>query len=97
MKQAATGKGNALEMNIPIEALPAQHLGASHQALHGLVGAADDTRAQEEAFDIVASVKLDGQRDDLFGGECSPGDVIAAAVDAVGAVVDADVGVKDLQ
>jgi hypothetical protein len=42
LNQAATGKGNALEMNISVEPLPAKHLGASNQVFHGVVRAAHD-------------------------------------------------------
>jgi hypothetical protein len=59
---------------------------------HGEVGAADDTGAEEEPFDVVPFVEIEGESDDFFGGEASTADVAGAAVDAVVAVVEADVG-----
>jgi hypothetical protein len=63
--------------------------------LHGEVGAADDAGAKEESFDIVPLVEVEGEGDDFLGGESGATDVTGSSVDAVVAVVEADVGEED--
>nr|GFD54271.1 hypothetical protein [Tanacetum cinerariifolium] len=58
---------------------------------------ADDAGAQEQAADAVATIEVQGQRHDFFRGESCTGDVAGAAIDAVLAVVQAEVGEQDLQ
>ena len=64
---------------------------------HGVVGGPDDAGRQEQALNIVALVKRQGQVDDFLNREAGAPDVGGATVDAVGAVVDAGVGEQDLQ
>ena len=93
-----TGPGNAFQVDIAVEAVHrAQVAGHADHALHRVVGIADDARREEQPLDVVAAEKLDRQLGQLAGSEGGARDVVAAAVDAVGAVVDADVGEHDLQ
>ena len=48
-------------------------------------------------FDVVALVELEGEGDDLLDREAGARGVGGAAVDAIGAVVEAPVGQQDLQ
>ena len=64
---------------------------------HGVVCIADDAGAEEEAFDVVAFVEVEGEFDDFVGGEGGAADVAGAAVDAVVAVVDAGVGEEEFE
>ncbi|MPM86404.1 hypothetical protein SDC9_133493 [bioreactor metagenome] len=67
-----------------------------HQ-LRGVVGTSKDTGGQEKPLDIVSPVKSDGQLRQLLRGKRCPPCVVAAAVDAIFAVVYAPVGQQDLQ
>lgn len=70
------GFRDGLEMDIASEVMDlAERPGDSHHLLHGEVGAAHDSRTEEEAFDVIAFVEIESQRDDLFGGEACPADV----------------------
>jgi hypothetical protein len=64
---------------------------------HGVVGAADDAAAQEEALDVVAFVKVEGELHDFIRSEAGSSDVAGATVDAVMAIVEAGVGEEDFQ
>ena len=52
---------------------------------------------QEQALDVVALVEVDREVDHLLDGEAGAPHVARAAVDAVGAVVHAEVGQQDLE
>jgi len=67
------------------------------QEFHGVIWGADHAGAEEEPFDVIASVKADGQLRHLRRGQQHPLDIVRAAVDAVGAVIDAAVGHQDLE
>ena len=96
--QFAAGTGNALQMDVPVETVHrAQVAGHADHALHRIVGIADDARREEKPLDVVAAIELDGQFGQFARREGGARNVVAAAVDAVGAVVDADVGEHDLQ
>ena len=75
----------------------AQGFGHAHQALHRVVGIAHHAAAQEEALDVIAAVELDGQVHQLADRQRGARQVVAAAVDAVGTVVDAIVGEHHLE
>ncbi len=65
--------------------------------LHRVVGVADDPGAKEQALDVVAPVEVERELDHLLGREARAAHVAALAVDAVQAVVDAEVGQQDLE
>ena len=86
---------NGLGMDVPVETvfLPQQAQCLNH-ALHGGVRAAHHRAGQKQPLDVVAAVKANGQFGQFTGREGGAGTVIAAAVDAVAAIVDADVGIQ---
>lgn len=90
--------GDGFEMDVAAEVVDfAEGFGDLDDLLHGEVSAADDAGAEEEPFDVVPFVEIEGESDDFFGGEASTADVAGATVDAVVAVVEADVGEEDFQ
>ena len=96
--QFGTGTGNTFQVDVAVETVhrPQVARHADHP-FHGIVGVADDARREKQSFDVVAPVELDGQLGQLVRREGGPPDVVAAPVDAVGAVVNADVGEHDFQ
>ena len=64
-----------------------------------MVWSGDFTTPEERnrPFDVVALVELEREGDDLLDGEAGARGVGGAAVDAIGAVVEAPVGQQDLQ
>lgn len=70
------GFRDGLEMDIASEVMDlAERPGDLYHLLHSEVGAAHDSRTEEEAFDVIAFVEIESQRDDLLGGEACPADV----------------------
>lgn len=67
----------------------AEVLGNAHQAFHRVIGITHHPTAQEKPFDIVAAIELHGEVYKLGHRQRGTRQVVAAAVDAVGAVVDA--------
>jgi hypothetical protein len=77
--------------------LLAQHAGHLHHLLHGVVGALDDAAGEEQPLDAVAAVKVQRELHHLIDREARPGHVAGHAVDAVQAVVLAEVGEQNLE
>lgn len=70
------GFWDGLEMDIASEVMVfAERPRDLHHLLHGEVGAAHDSRTEEEAFDVIAFVEIESQRNDLLDGEACPADV----------------------
>ena len=91
--QFAAGAGNAFQMDISVETMDSTEvLGDTHQTLHRVIGIAHHPTAQEKPFDVVAAIKLHGEVHKLGHRQRGTRQVVAAAVDAVGAVVDAIIG-----
>ena len=67
------------------------------QKLGRVIGAFQNARAYEQSFDVVAPIEGNRQVGKLARGERDASDVVACAVHAVGAVIDADVGHEHLQ
>ncbi|MNE37870.1 hypothetical protein D3C80_1317450 [compost metagenome] len=67
------------------------------QLLHRIVARADDAGREKQPLDIVALVEGQRQVDDLLDREPRPFDVRGRPIDAVDAVVDAEVGQQYLQ
>ena len=67
------------------------------QKLGRVIGTFQNARAYEQSFDVVAPIEGNRQIGELARGERDTSDVVARAVHAVGAVVDADVGHEHLQ
>ena len=89
---------NGLEMDVAAEVVRlAQHTRDLDDLLHGVVGAADDPRAQKQSLDAVAAVEVERERHHLVDREAGARHVAADAVDAVEAVVAAIVGEQHLE
>ena len=85
-------------VDVAVEAvfLPQNAQGFDH-ALHRGVRAAGHRAGQKQPFNIIAAVKADGQFGQFPRGKAGPGAVVGPAVDAVAAVVAADVGEQHLE
>src|SRR5690606_38057425 len=90
--------GNGLDMDIAIEVvLGTQGPGHAYQLFHGRIGIPEDAGAEKQAFDEIAPVEVQGERDHFLYGKAGALDVVAAPAHTIGAVVDADVGKQDLE
>ena len=69
--------------------LHAKRAGDSDELLHGVVGAANDPRAEEQPFDVIAAVKLERERHDLVGRKARATDTARLAINAITAIVNA--------
>ena len=98
LDQPRAGLGDRLEVDVAGEAVvAAQRARDADQLLHRVVGRPHHAGREEQALDVVALVELERQRHDLLDGEARARRVRAAAVHAIGAVVEAPVGEQDLQ
>ena len=90
--------GDGLGMDIAVEAvfLPQDPQRLDHSQ-SGVVRAFQNTAGEKQTLDIITAVKLNGQIGQFLGGEGGAPGVIAAAVDAVLAVVHAAIGHEYLQ
>src|SRR5210317_1883720 len=84
-------------MDVAIESLLSQQLYGLDQPFHRVVRTLHNTGAQKQPFNVIAPVKISGQRHDFSRCKGRPGDIIAAATDTVGTIVNAEIGVKDFQ
>ena len=75
----------------------AQILHHAYHALHSVIGITYHTRTQKQSFDVVSPVKFNGEFHKFANTESSPAQVVAASVDAVGAIVNAVVGKHDFK
>ncbi len=92
------GTGNAFHVDIAVEMVDfAEVFDCFYQPFHRVVGIADNTGTQEQPFNVVPPVKFDGKLNEFCNRECSPRDVIAPAIDAIGAIVYAIIGEHDFE
>lgn len=90
--------GDRLQMDIAAEIMrQAQLADDPDHLLHRVVGRANDAGRKEEPFDIIAAVEFQSQPDDLLRREARAFDIAGGAIDAIGAVVDAEIGQQYLQ
>lgn len=68
-----------------------------YEFLHGIVSTLNDTRAKEKPLDVVAFIKLNGERYHFLRGEAGPRCVAGNAIHAVRAVIDTIIGEQDFQ
>ena len=97
LDQALAGIGNALQMDIAVEALFSEQPHRPDQMFHGSVRTSHDARTEEKPLDVVAAVEISGQRNDFFGCKGRPRHIIALPIYAIGAVIDAIVCQQDLE
>ena len=96
--QLATGAGNAFQMDVTVEPVyESQVFGNPHEAFHRIIGIPHYTRTQKKPFDVVAPIELDGEVHQFAHRERGTGNVVAAAVDAVGTIVNAIIGEHDFE
>jgi len=80
-------------MNVTVEFMDGtQFFYYPHHALHRVIGIVNHPGTQEKSFDIIAAIKLDGKFHQFADAESSSTQIIAAAVDAIGAIVNAVIG-----
>ena len=92
------GVRNRLEVNVAAKQVDfAQLAGDAGKLFHGVVGRLDDAGAEEEAIDIIAAVKIHHQADYFLRLEAGAGHIAGAPVDAVLAIVDAEVCEQNLE
>ncbi|MNN09096.1 hypothetical protein D3C81_1219700 [compost metagenome] len=98
LDQQRVGIRYGLEVDVAAEVvLVAQQPCHTDQLFHGVVGRADDARTEKQAADAVAPVEVEGQAHDFLWGKARPWHVAGAAVDAVLAIVKAEVGQQHLE
>lgn len=98
LDQQRVGVGDGLQVNVATEVVfLAQQARHTDQLFHGVVGRADDARAEKQAADAVAPVEIQGQAHHFLGAEARTRDVAGAAVDAVLAVIQAEVCQQHLE
>ena len=92
-EQVGARFGDRLQVDVAAEVvLLAQHPRHLDHLLHRVVGRADDPGAEEQALDAVAPVEVERQPHDLVDREAGARHVARDPVDAVQAVVEAEVG-----
>ena len=96
--QLGIGVGDRLQVDVAAEVVVlAQAPRDLDQLLHRIVRRLDDARGEEQALDIVAAIKAEGERHHFLRGEAGASDVRALAVDAIMTVEHAAVGQQDLE
>ncbi|MPN61285.1 hypothetical protein SDC9_209020 [bioreactor metagenome] len=65
--QLPTGSGDTFHVYISIEPVrQSQFFDYPHHPFHGVIGTADNPRTQKQPFDIIASIKGNGQLHQLL-------------------------------
>ena len=86
------GFRDGFQMDVAAEIVGlAQGAGDGYDHFHGVVGVADDAGAEEQPLDVVPFVEIEREFHHLLRRERGAADVAGAAVDAVVAIVDAEV------
>ena len=97
LHQNGVGARYRLGVDIPVKAVfLAQNPQRPDHQLHRPVGGLDHCAGQKQPLDIIAFVEPDRQIRQLARGKAGARAVIAAAVDAVAAIVAAGVGIQHL-
>jgi 2-haloacid dehalogenase len=98
LHQLRVGLGDQLQMDIAAEVVDlSQGLSRQDQLFHRIVAVANDPRRQEQPFDIVPAIEVQRQVHHLVHAEPRPLHIRRGPVDAIGAVVDAEIGQQYLQ
>src|SRR5271167_4225034 len=89
---------NRLQMDIAIESmLRSQPASYSDKLLHRVVRALNDSRAQKQSLDVIPPIKIERQRNDLFGRETRSPRIARDSIHAELAVVHAIIRQQNLQ
>ncbi|OPZ59179.1 MAG: hypothetical protein BWY86_01287 [Candidatus Aminicenantes bacterium ADurb.Bin508] len=92
------GSGNALHVDVAVVPSLEAELGDNLQKLlHSGIRRPHHGGTEKEPLNVVALVEAHGEVYNLVYRESRPGDIVAPAVKAVGAIVDADVGEEYLE
>src|SRR4029078_4480102 len=87
-----------LEMDVSGKSMHASQCSSDvDQLLHRVVRPANDSRAEEQPFDVMAAIDLQSQPNDFIGCETRATNAARFAIDAVRAIVDAVVGEENLE
>ena len=98
LHQLRGGIGNGLEVDVALEPMRHPQLARdAHHVPHRLIRRTDDAGGEEQPLDIVAPVEFQHQAHHLLDAEAGALDIGRHAVDAIGAVVDAEVRHQDLE
>ena len=95
-QRVRTGDGLGVDVAVEAELFPQNAQCFNHQ-LHRAVRRVQHRAGQEQPLDVVAAVEANGQLRQFPRGKSSPRAVVGAAVDAVAAIVGADVGIQHFQ
>ena len=95
--QLPAGSGYAFQMYVAIEPLRAQIFHNPHKPFHSVISVLHHARTQEQPLDVIAAVELHCYLHHLGGCKCGTADIVATAVDTVGAIEDAVVGQHHFQ
>ena len=98
LQQFLAGAGNSLHMDVALESVCCPQLIEGRiDKLHCMIRTFQHTRAQKQAFYVIAPVKFHRQCTDLVRRKGGPGHIVAPSVNAVFAVIDALICKQDLQ
>ncbi|MOA00514.1 hypothetical protein D3C78_1198830 [compost metagenome] len=90
--------GNGFQVDIAAKTMGnAQFTRHAHHLFHRVIGGADDAGGQEQPLDIVAPIKLQRQPNHFFWRKPRSLDIAGRAVDAIGAIIDAEIGQQNFQ
>jgi hypothetical protein len=67
------------------------------ELLHRVVGTLEDTRAEKQPLDVIATIEVEREAHDLLDGEARALDVARDPARAIAAIVDAEVREEDLE
>ena len=96
--QSLRSLGNRFEVNVAAKIVCFPQLPRDpNDLLHRVIGVTDDAAAEKEPFDVVPLVEVQRELDRLLRRHSRPLNIRRAPVDAVVAVVDADVREENLQ
>ena len=90
--------GDGFEVDVAaIAVVEPERLRHPHQIRHGVVLAARDAGRQEQSLDAIAPVEIERQPHHLLDRKPRAGHVAGPPADAIGAIVDAEIGQQDLE
>src|SRR5450432_3647806 len=98
MNQIVGRAGNRFKVNVAIEfVFLAQAARYGDELLHGVVGALNDSGAEEQTFNVIPAVKIQGQGNHFLGSEARAARVAGNAIHAEDAVVHTIIGEQNFQ